>query len=745
MARKGSRRGIRRVARMLGSLVIMSSVGTLLAGPSSAVPVAVGYKDHSYAGTVAPTAEKPQSKLWFNDGVWWGVLWQTTAGGGNFYINKFDVATQSWINTNVLVDPRGNTHMDVLSDGAKLYVASSSASPTATLDRTVKFWQYTYNTTTKTYAVDTGFPVNIADGQITAVAIAKDGTGSLWATFVLTGQVMVTHNTAAAPQTWVAPYLLPVGSAANALPEPDGDEAAIVQFDGNKVGIMFSNQNVVDPITQPMHMYWATHTDGTSDQTWTLTAAYSGIKAADDHINLKALPVGDPAGKVLAAAKTSQTGAAQTLTHLLVLKGSTWTSYEFGKVSDDHTRPIVQVDIQNRVVHVFAESPCCIGGAIYHKQTSLDAISFPPGLGTPFIQSATDTHINNPTSTKQLTTNATGLLVAAGDDFQGTAAYFHNSIGLTPPETTIDSGPSGTVSTPSATLTFSSSIVGSTFSCKLDSAAYAPCGSPKTYSGLANGSHTFLVLATGPNGQVDATPASRSWTVQTSTALPTWYLRNALTTGPADAFFSYGAPSDIPLTCDWNGDGVSTPGVYRNGTFYLRNSNTSGVGDIAVGFGNPGDIPVCGDWNHDGTDTIGVYRNGTFYLRNSNTTGVADVTVGFGNPTDVPVVGDWNGDGTDTIGVYRSGTFYLRNTNTTGVGDITVGFGNPTDRPLVGDWNGDHTDTVGVYRNGTFYLRNTNTTGSGDMSASFGNSTDWPIVGDWNGDAIDTIGVVRRG
>ena len=209
------------------------------------------------------------------------------------------------------------------------------------------------------------------------------------------------------------------------------------------------------------------------------------------------------------------------------------------------------------MVHMFAASPCCNGGAIYHKQTSLDSISFPAGLGTPFIQSATDTHINNPTSTKQNVDDTTGLLVAAGDDFLGTDSYFHNR--LTPPETTIDSGPSGAVSFPSATLTFSASVAGSTFSCALDSAAYAPCTSPKTYPGLANGSHTLLVKATAPNGFTDATPASRSWAVQTSTALPTWYLRNTATTGVADGFFNYGAPSDIPLTCDWDGDGVSTP------------------------------------------------------------------------------------------------------------------------------------------------------------------------------------------
>ena len=71
----------------------------------------------------------------------------------------------------------------------------------------------------------------------------------------------------------------------------------------------------------------------------------------------------------------------------------------------------------------------------------------------------------------------------------------------------------------------------------------------------------------------------------------------------------------------------------------IRNSNTVGVADLAFGYGLPTDIPVIGDWNGDGIDTVGVYRNGVFYLRNSNTVGVADLAFGYGLPTDIS--GDW--------------------------------------------------------------------------------------------------------
>src|SRR5205809_305991 len=36
-------------------------------------PVTAGYRDFSYgtSGVAEPTGEKPESKLWWNDGLWW--------------------------------------------------------------------------------------------------------------------------------------------------------------------------------------------------------------------------------------------------------------------------------------------------------------------------------------------------------------------------------------------------------------------------------------------------------------------------------------------------------------------------------------------------------------------------------------------------------------------------------------------------------------------------------------------------
>jgi hypothetical protein len=90
----------------------------------------------------------------------------------------------------------------------------------------------------------------------------------------------------------------------------------------------------------------------------------------------------------------------------------------------------------------------------------------------------------------------------------------------TPPETTIQGGPSGTTTAITASFEISASEGGSTLACKLDGASWAACASPKSLSGLAVGSHTFSARATDSAGNVDPTPASRTWTVEAEQVPP---------------------------------------------------------------------------------------------------------------------------------------------------------------------------------------------------------------------------------
>jgi hypothetical protein len=84
----------------------------------------------------------------------------------------------------------------------------------------------------------------------------------------------------------------------------------------------------------------------------------------------------------------------------------------------------------------------------------------------------------------------------------------------TDPETTITSNPTNPSSSSDASFSFSSNEVG-TFTCKLDTGAEEACSSPKNYSELSDGSHTFSVYATDTAGNKDETPATYTWTIST--------------------------------------------------------------------------------------------------------------------------------------------------------------------------------------------------------------------------------------
>jgi hypothetical protein len=83
----------------------------------------------------------------------------------------------------------------------------------------------------------------------------------------------------------------------------------------------------------------------------------------------------------------------------------------------------------------------------------------------------------------------------------------------TDPETQITAGPASSTIETTASFSFSANESGSSFACKLDSASWSSCTSPKPYTELTIGAHTFSVRATAA-GNVDQTPATSSWTVQ---------------------------------------------------------------------------------------------------------------------------------------------------------------------------------------------------------------------------------------
>lgn len=155
----------------------------------------------------------------------------------------------------------------------------------------------------------------------------------------------------------------------------------------------------------------------------------------------------------------------------------------------------------------------------------------------------------------------------------------------------------------------------------------------------------------------------------------------------------------IGLAGDWDGDGQDGVGfaAFRANayTFYLRQSATTGPVDreitllTADGFPASG-IPVTGDFDGDGVHELGVVGGGMAYLTASiDETTPAHVFAVAGNRA---TVGDFDDDGIDTVAGFDTATnlFTITEDNTGAVmEEITFGHAEPgfwSWQPLAGRW-----------------------------------------------------------
>jgi methionine-rich copper-binding protein CopC len=395
-----------------------------------AVDSNVGYADFSFGSAPGadPTGEKPQSKLWFNDGRWWGSLFNRIAG--TYHIYWLDVAAQAWVDSNVELDDRPDTRADCMWDAAvgKLYIASGGASKDARL------YRYTYDAANKSYSRDTGFPVTIRSGGAETIVLDKDSTGRLWVTYTKSSQVYVNYSNGS-DTTWVGPTALNVSGTKSAVSADDISSLIAVN---NRVIVLWSNQS-------DKTFYYAAHSDADPVTSWTGGVAGrdpNGAALADDHINIKSLQ-SDAAGNIFAVVKTSINSASSSSPQIILLvakrqtsgNGYTWQPPAMvSSGAENQTRAILLIDTDQRNLHVFTADES--GGSIYHKQASIDNIQFPAGFGERFIGHSMYPNINNPSSTKQTVNSSTGLVVIASDDTQDW--YLHNmlELGGPPPDIT---------------------------------------------------------------------------------------------------------------------------------------------------------------------------------------------------------------------------------------------------------------------------------------------------------------------
>jgi len=513
-----------RIGQVLVLFLILA--GALLGVPGKAVADPVyGTQSIAYSGVNhPPTSDKPQSKLWWNDGSWWADMWTT---GSGWHIYRLNRATASWVDTGVLNDNRGNTLSDTLWDGTHLYIAShmvtvsSDGSPVDSVSgQPARLYRYSYSN--GTYTLDSGFPAVITNNSSESMTIDEDSTGVIWATWTqvagnsTAGYTNTVYANYSAPGggSWAAPFVLPVSSP---HPAPD-DISAVVAYGQKKIGVMWSDQKTGS-------VWWATRTDGTAptaSSSWNLQPAIQGKGQADDHLNLKTLQA-DTTGRGFAAVKTSlnDTSSNPKLPQLLLLvfKPGTgaFTQSTISVAGDCVSRPQILLDTQNNLVHAFQTAPPTsvsgckwsgVPGAIYEKTASMDSPVFGSGRGTPIIQSASSSNMNDVTTTKQSVNSSTGIVVLASDNVAKRYWFSDRPLGTTTPAPaapTASFTATPTSGTAPLNVTFTDTSTGSptSWAWAFGDGGTSTVQNP-THSYAAAGTYTATLTATNSTGSTSA-------------------------------------------------------------------------------------------------------------------------------------------------------------------------------------------------------------------------------------------------
>jgi len=163
------------------------------------------------------------------------------------------------------------------------------------------------------------------------------------------------------------------------------------------------------------------------------------------------------------------------------------------------------------------------------------------------------------------------------------------TVDATPPDTSLSDGPAegSSTSSTSASFSFSSGEAG-TFECQLDGTGFSPCESPRNLTGLSAGQHTFAVRARDAAGNVDPSPTSRTWTVDTSAP------DTSLSDGPAQgsstsstsASFSFSSADAVGFECRLDGgtfadcDAPATYSDLEDGDHTFEVRARDGVGNV---------------------------------------------------------------------------------------------------------------------------------------------------------------------
>jgi hypothetical protein len=218
------------------------------------------------------------------------------------------------------------------------------------------------------------------------------------------------------------------------------------------------------------------------------------------------------------------------------------------------------------------------------------------------LDSAGFTSCTTPVTYSNLTEGAHNFQVRATDpagNSDATPASFSWTVDTIVPDTTINSTPPLLSNSRAASFSFSSNEAGALFHCSLDGAAFANCNSPRNYTGQADGSHTFQVRARDAAGNIDATPASYTWTIDATDPNTTITSNPPAATNSISASFTFtSTEAGSTFECRLDGAAFASCTSPHNLTGLTAGNHTFRVRAIDVA-GNVDGSPAAYTWNVD--------------------------------------------------------------------------------------------------------------------------------------------------
>lgn len=361
----------------------------------------------------ARTGEKPQAKVWFHNGFWWCVLPHERTANGALSIHQ--LYNNQWSVKGDALDALPNAQADVWAEGDDLFVLTFHPNQ-------VRFFHYVFDQTRGMYHLKEGYPVGLSALPVQGVetmVVRQDAGGRFWVLFEGEasnsdrGEIWAMWSDDG--QNWSSN-----GIRLGINVDPD-DIGALCHFQirgKNYLGAIWSQQ----PKNKSSHrdsagvgrLLMRVHEVGQDPQIWSPAEEIaSGQALADDHLNTAVAQD----GQIYLVTKTSlddlrprDSTSTLLMLHVRDVEGR-WTQYPISPSSERGTRPIVVLDGERGLLHVFYSRPTRGDGSlreIMHRWTDRWQIRFSEpevAIGHAGV------YLNDATSTHQNVSIETGLLV----------------------------------------------------------------------------------------------------------------------------------------------------------------------------------------------------------------------------------------------------------------------------------------------------------------------------------------------